>query len=209
MMKVENKFNILLDPLPQSWNGYPIDSDFQTGIQIYWILEDRGLNDYEKVVQASYLLFPGKAPDRLEDLADAVMWFLHGWNTDRRGRESHEKPVMDFQMDQWRIWVAFKRQYQIDLNAQQIHFWVFMALLRNLEECSFTRVADIRSRKITGKMSAEEKRAYAEAKAVYALESPEHEREYTPEEIAQIDLFDAMRRKTKNREEVNNVWQKK
>lgn len=200
---MENKFNVLLDPLPRTWKGYPIDSDFQTGIQICWILEDQELNNFEKVDRAGYVLFPEQAPEDPEEMASAVMWFLHGWDTDRQGRRTCEKPVMDFQIDQWRIWVAFKRQYQIDLNVEQLHFWVFMALLQNLEECTFTRVADIRSKKLNSKMSAEEKKAYAEAKAVYALESPDSKKEYTPEEIEQIELFDAMRRKVKNnREEV-------
>ena len=36
-------FNVLLDPLPQEWNGYPIDTDFQTGIQINPCLGDETL----------------------------------------------------------------------------------------------------------------------------------------------------------------------
>lgn len=191
---MEKKFNILLDPLPQEWNGYPVDSDFQTGIQIYWIMEDRELTVYEKLLHAGRMLFPGRIPGSMEELADAVMWFLQGWNTDRPCRDKQETPVMDFQMDQWRIWVAFKHQYHIDLNREVVHFWAFMALLQNLEECSFTRVADIRGRKLTGKMTPAERKAYARAKAVYSLENTSKEREYTPQELEMIEAFDAMRK---------------
>lgn len=194
---MENKFNILLDPLPQEWNGYPIDSDFQTGIQMYWIMEDGEMTVYEKVLHAGRMLFPKRLPESMDDVAEAIAWFLQGWNTDHPGREKQEKPVMDFQMDQWRIWAAFRRQYQIDLNKDILHFWVFMALLRNLDECSLTRVAEIRGKKLGAKMSAEERKAYAEAKAIYALDKQQEQHEFTPGEIEMIDAFDAMHRKAK------------
>lgn len=41
-------FNVLLDPLPTEYRGFPIDSDFQIGIQIMQALEDgelRGRRD--------------------------------------------------------------------------------------------------------------------------------------------------------------------
>ena len=192
---MDKVFNILLDPLPQEWNGYPIDSDFQTGIQVYWILEDPELDNHEKLIQAARLLFIDRKPESLNELADAIMWFLHGWETDNPPKDRNSTPVLDFQMDQWRIWVAFKSQFQIDLNRQKLHFWVFMVLLNNLEECSLTRVEEIRGKKLTGKMTAEERKYYARAKEVYAIKKNICQKEYTTEDIDAIDAFDAMRRK--------------
>lgn len=42
-------FNILLDPLPTQYEGFPIDSDFQTGIQILQALEDPELTTQERI----------------------------------------------------------------------------------------------------------------------------------------------------------------
>lgn len=159
---MENNFNILLDPLPEEWQGYPIDSDFQTGIQIFWILDDNDLSNWEKLAQCREFLFLEEAPGTADEIWAAVTWFLNGWNTDNLPRGKAEAPVMSYQKDQWRIWVAFRRQYGIDLNMEKVHFWCFMALLRNLDECSFTRVVDIRGKKITGKMSKEERKWYRE-----------------------------------------------
>ena len=50
-----------------------------------------------------------------------------------------------------------------------MHFWKFMYLLTNLEECSFTRVIDIRTKKIDAKASKEEKEYYKKAKKIYSL----------------------------------------
>lgn len=190
-----NKFNILLDPLPDEWQGYPIDSDFQTGIQIFWILNDDDLSNREKLTQCREFLFPESAPRTANEIWSAVMWFLNGWNTDNLPKGKVEAPVMSYQKDQWRIWVAFKRQYSIDLNMDKVHFWCFMALLRNLDECSFTQVIDIRSKKITPKMSKEERKWYKEMKAMYDLKDSRVKREYTEEEVAKIDAFDEMKKK--------------
>ena len=40
-------FNILLDKLPSDYRGFPIDTDFQVGIQIMQVLEDRELSGQE------------------------------------------------------------------------------------------------------------------------------------------------------------------
>lgn len=194
-MEVEQKYNILLDPLPEKWNGYQIDSDFQTGILIQMALSDKELSQEEQVYSAINLLFPAIQPPVKESL-EAVVWFLYGWYTDNLQAATKDRTIVtDWQVDQWRIWVAFKHQYRIDLNQEKVHFWAFMALLSNLEECSYTRVADIRRKKLTGKMSVEERAAYIRAKAIYALDSKPQVAEYSDEEKQKIDAFDERKRK--------------
>lgn len=167
-------FNIMLDPLPEDWNGYPIDWDFRTGIQITQCLSDNALSDMEKRYTAISLLFPDESnrPSTV-DAMEAVNWFLNDFNHDRHGKKAGTAKVMDFDVDQWRIYAAFKQQYGIDLNEVSLHWFVFMGLLSNLEECNFTNVIDIRQKKITPKMSREEKKAITEAKKVYALGTSE------------------------------------
>ena len=167
-------FNIMLDPLPEDWNGYPIDWDFRTGIQITQCLSDNALSDMEKRYTAISLLFPDEnnRPSSVEAM-EAVNWFLNEFNHDKHGKNTGTANVMDFDVDQWRIYAAFKQQYGIDLNEISLHWFVFMGLLSNLEECNFTNVIDIRQKKITPKMSREEKKAITEAKKVYALGTSE------------------------------------
>lgn len=167
-------FNIMLDPLPEDWNGYPIDWDFRTGIQITQCLSDNALSDMEKRYTAISLLFPDEnnRPPAGEAM-EAVNWFLNEFNHDKHGKNTGTAKVMDFDVDQWRIYAAFKQQYGIDLNEVSLHWFVFMGLLSNLEECNFTDVIDIRQKKITPKMSREEKKAITEAKKVYALGTSE------------------------------------
>ena len=167
-------FNVLLDDLPSEYQGHRMNTDFRIGVQMSQAVEDPDLLETEKIGICVDLLFGGNGP--LPDgktAAAGVQWFLTGWVTDRPGKEKTTVPIMDFDIDQWRIYAAFRSQYHIDLNREDMHFWVFMALLSTLNECAYTRVLDIRTRKPHKKASAEEKRALSELKKRYALESKE------------------------------------
>ena len=191
----------MLDPLPEEWNGYPIDADFQVGIQISQCMTDPSLSDAEKFYSAACLLFPyyPDTPQLYPDkngIADAIHWFMTEYIKDNHSkRQEPDVIVMDWNVDQWRIYTAFLRQYGIDLNNAKIHWFTFMGLLSNLEECSFTRVMDIRQKKITAKMTVEEKKAIRDAKKIFQIHPPEED--ITPE--MQDELIDFIKR-YKNKE---------
>lgn len=168
-------YNVMLDPLPREWNGYIIDSDFRTGIQIHQVLEDGSLSKSEKFLHASRLLFPGVAPSPDEQM-EAIGWYMSDWNHDRHKKAKETAKVLDYDIDQWRIYSAFLTQYGINLNTVEfLHFWEFMGLLTTLDECAFTRVIDIRLKKKNKSTSKEEAKALEEAKAIYALDQPVEE----------------------------------
>ena len=183
-------FNVLLDPLPTEYKGFPIDSDFQIGIQIMQALEDGELSRQEGQAVALSLLFLQEdaqgnqlpLPDA-ETALEGLVWFLTDWNHDHNSKVDKTR-ITDFDIDQWRIYSAFKQHYGINLNIDKLHFWEFMGLLTTLPECAYTRVIDIRAKKITSKMGTDEKKAYA-------LDQP-NEVEYTDNQKAAIDEFDRM-----------------
>lgn len=190
-------FNVLLDPLPEEYKGYPIDSDFQIGIQIMQALEDENLTGQEQMGIALSLLFiqedeNGNAlpiPDA-QTAVDGLMWFLTEWNHDKN-KSKDKTRVMDFDIDQWRIHSAFLTHYGKDLKLEKMHYWEFMGLLTNLPECAFTRVVDIRTKVIDSKMSKQEKEAYKKLKEVYSIERKK-EAEYTDLQKEAIDKHDRM-----------------
>ena len=165
-------FNIMLDPLPTDWEGFPIDTHFRIGIQMCQVMDDRELTDMERYGMVSNLFFPGIRPD-VSGQREAIKWFLTAWNHDRNRKAKDTAREMDYDIDQWRIYSAFRNQYGIDLNTADMHYWQFMGMLTTLDECAFTRVIDIRTKKTNPKMSQAEKKAIAEVKAVYALEQRE------------------------------------
>ncbi|MCM1192025.1 MAG: bacteriophage Gp15 family protein [Butyrivibrio sp.] len=194
-------FNILLDDLPEKWNGYEMRTDLATGIQLSQCLTDEDLSEEEKLHKAVSLLFEDDFPREYGQISEAIMWLLNGWNNDNVPKQTHkskEIEVMDFDMDSWRIHAAFRRQYGIDLGKESLHFWEFMGLLSNLDECAFTRVIELRQKKITGSMSKKEKDAIQKAQSIYRIQkkgaSAETEEEQDKHREA-IEAFNRMRKK--------------
>lgn len=181
-------YNILLDPLPKDWNGYPIDTDFQIGIIISQCLTDDSLSDLEKFYVAAWLLFPTDSRPDNAGIGKAINWYMTDFLHDNYPEKKRNDVVMDWDIDQWRIYAAFWAQYHIDLNRTRMHWFQFMGLLTNLEECAFTRVMDIRQKEITSKMSPEEKKVYRNAKKIYEIKPPKDDT-ITPEEQARINDF--------------------
>ena len=185
-------FNIMLYRLPTEYKGYPINSDFRIGVQMFQALSDNGLTDMEKISISCTLLFDVENAAEYPDMAtmqEGVQWFLSGWYTDNpiKSKEEQKKDV-DYDVDQWRIFSAFLTQFGINLNTVDMHFWVFMGLLSTLEECAFTRIVDIRTKKIDPKMKPSDKKALKEVKERYALENVE-DTQMSAQERAEYDIF--------------------
>ena len=166
--------NVLLDPLPITWESaqgekFALDTDFRIGIQICLIQEDPDLSMPEKSQLIRELLFPEDVPD---DFEDAVNFFMEGWHHDNPSSKKEKQRLMDFDVDQWRIYSAFYSQYRIDLSTAELHWWTFMGMLSALTDCAYTRVIDIRQRKYRPKMDKEDRKALREAKEVYELKQP-------------------------------------
>lgn len=184
-------FNVMLDRLPTEYKGYPINSDFRIGVQMFQALNDSELSDMEQVYKACELLFDVDGAEgfpSMETMQEGIQWFLSGWYTDNPIKSSREeKKDMDYDIDQWRIFSAFLTQFGVNLNEVYMHFWVFMGLLSTLEECAFTRIVDIRTKKIDPKMCPSDKEELIKVKERYALEQVEEE--MSPQEKTEYDMF--------------------
>lgn len=191
--------NVLFDELPTEWNGYPINSWFQIGIQIYLASEDKELMNFEKTNTIIELLFPEDVPPA-DELDECIGWFLNGWCHDKSPKEKEKRKLLDFNKDQWRIYADFRQIYGINLNEADLHWWEFMGMLWNMpqRQSSFLQVIDIRKKKINHKMSKEEQKAIKEAQYIYGLgDSSEKQRNYTEEEKKKIDDVDRLREEMK------------
>lgn len=191
--------NILYDILPTCWREYQINTWFQVGVQIYVLGSDEALADFEKSKIIIYLLFSNedgtiREHPTGEALKECMDWFLNGWCHDNAGKQKSKQKVMDYTIDQWRIYADFMQIYRINLNETDMHWWEFCGLLWNMpyKYSSFLQVINIRKKKITNKMDKETKEAIKEAKQVYELKQPEIEKAYTEEEKKKIDDYDRM-----------------
>lgn len=188
-------FNVMLDELPDMWEGFPIDTDFRIGVQISQIMEDKDLSDNEKWGTSAELLFRGIRPDP-QYYSDAILWFLQEWNHDNNKKAKDRTRVLDYDIDQWRLYSAFKAQYGIDLNTVNMHYWQFMGMLTTLNECAFTRVVDVRLKKLRSNMTKEEKQILNDQKTIYGLEQPQEQisEDEKVKKREALELFEKMRK---------------
>ena len=184
--------NVMLDPLPTQWNGFEINTSFRIGIQTFILEYDKELSDYEKSLHIVDLMFDDRPHPYGEELQECITWFLNGWFHDKSGSSKDNRRLVDYDIDQWRIYADFRKIYGIDLSLDEMHWWTFNGLLWNMpyKQSAFMEVIDIRKKKIEAKMSAKEKEAIVEAQKVYGLEQPETV--YTEDEKSKIDDYDRM-----------------
>ena len=191
--------NVMLDPLPVEWNGYKVNTDFRIGIQIYILQYDKDLNKFEKIAIIEELLFGDR--EHPEDIQNCLEWYLNGWYHDNTSGEYDRRRLVDYDIDQWRIYADFLKIYGIDLAVVDMHWWKFNGLLWNMpyKQSSFMEVIDIRKKTVKGKMSADEREAIKKAKKIYDLEQVETKK-YSDDEMRKIDAYDKMMAKKKQTE---------
>lgn len=191
--------NILLNELPDTWNGHEINMDFRTGIKIAMAVEDPDLFDEERWYVITKLLFKADRPDKA-GIVEAVKWLLTGWNHDHAGKKKEKRKLIDYDVDQFRIYADFLAIYGIDLQTADMHYWTFQGLLWSMpsRQSSFMQVLEIRTKKPRKGATKEEVAAINDAQAIYGLKQPEEPKGYTKEEETKIDAFDALMQRNKD-----------
>ena len=191
--------NILLDALPTEYEGVKVNTSFRIGIQLALLQEETGLTNRERAILSMQLLFgdeDGNVKQVPKNISECIRWFMTGWDHDRRvSSENQNKRLIDYDVDQFRIYADFLNIYGIDLNTADLHYWAFQGLLWNMphERSSFLQCIEIRTKKPRKGASAEERKAISDGHKRYDLPQSKKEVIYTAEEEAKIDAFDKMR----------------
>lgn len=192
--------NVLMDELPREWNGYVINTWFQIGIQITLLQDDDELSEKEKTEMIIYLLFGNDDgsirdfPMEKEEQETCISWFLNGWYLDNVvNTDNKDIKMMDYDVDQWRIYADFLQIYHIDLAELDMHWWMFQGLLWNMpvENSSFMQCLQIRQKQPHKGATAEEKKAIQLGHKRFDLKQKNKKNNvYTSEEEAKIDDYD-------------------
>lgn len=163
-------YNIILDSLPTDYNGYLIRTDFRIYLQIAECLSDNELTNEESISTALWLLYGNSQPP-LETAYNGLLWYLHIADEPYSPEEKNQsEPCISFEIDSGRIYTAFKRFYNIDLNSANLHWLEFLYMLKDMGECAYTTVAEIRSKSLKN-MSREQKKDISKLKEKYSLKA--------------------------------------
>ncbi len=205
--------NILLEDLPTMWKEYQVNTWFQIGIQIQLLFDDDSVDDREKGMTMLYLLFGNEDgsmrayPQKEEELEECIRWFMNGWCLDKTPKQEKEEKIMDYDVDQGRIYADFLQIYGINLQKSDMHWWEFCWLLWNMpqDRSSFHQVIEIRTKKPRKGASAEERKAIEKGRQIYGLGNKKTKKAYTSEEKAKIDAYDRMMSEKKKKKAIEEM----
>lgn len=188
--------NLLIDELPKTLTvcgvEKEINSDFRTAILFELLMDDKGVPDDQKGMQAIQLFFPEmpRTKEEVRECIDGILWFYRGGkrqneymrNKEKKQAEKRRKgitddAIYDFNYDDDYIYAAFMQQYGIDLNSVgYLHWWEFKALFKSLtNQTEFVKIMEYRGMEITSGMTQEQKSHYKKMKKIYALPKPQKE----------------------------------
>ena len=172
---------LLLDGLPEEYEGIPISADFRNMIQVDLILREEGVSDAERTMAALDQLYP-EIPSDLELAVQGLVWFFSRGNLgiDEESKAPGKKPsqrAFDFNQDANLIYAAFYATYGISLTTIEfLHWWEFMALFDGLpEQTLIKRVMYWRTADLSD-LPKEERKHVQKMRKLFALKEPEKER---------------------------------
>lgn len=166
---------------------YNLDMSFDNILRLFDLLEDKSLNDIEKVKTGLLMLIDNKLDDY--EIQDKAKIFIEIFKS-AIGAEKEEQPVdldgnpmpvvsqenkkvYDLVQDAEYIYASFMSDYNIDLFEAQgkLHWYKFKALLNGLTDKSkFMRVVEIRQAEMPkGKGMQKERERLRKLKEHYAL----------------------------------------
>lgn len=173
--------NILLDKLPQDYKGYLIRTDFGIGIQITLCAADVEISECEKTAIILNLLYGRGLPD-METAMAGLDWFMSCGKEPEKEQVSNEA-VLSFDIDDGRVYSAFRKIFGIDLTKERLHWFQFISMLQDLEGSALSDIIGYRTADLS-KMQGEQRAAYAKMKRRFALQNS-----FTEEEQGAINDF--------------------
>ena len=168
---------------------YKLDTNFETALKCFEIINDTTIHDYEKVLAIVYLLFDFiPNDDEIELFFEKATIYLQCGKT-LEEQEQNEKD-MDFIEDRGRINASFMSDYHLDLSKEKIHFWQFVDYIEGLkEDCILNRVREIRTMDIKDIKDEKERKKILEEKKRLELKSNKTKKEFSKKQKDNIDNF--------------------
>jgi len=169
--------NILIDRLPQEYEGLKINTNFRSFILFELLMQDKTINTNEKIALTLSLFYENLEKEDYKKALEGVIWFYSGGkdkkneekvkNKEERAREK----IYSYEYDAELIYSAFWSQYKIDLNEiDELHWWKFKALFEGLNDdnkiCQYMSYRAMDLSKIKDK---DQKKYYADLKRKVAL----------------------------------------
>lgn len=146
---------------------YPLRCTVMDCLPIIMAYEDEMLTAGEQQEITLQRLYGGNIPSDREAALRFAVAFLDGGGTGeaKSEEESHENEsplrLYSFARDGGMIYSAFRGQYGIDLQKDELHWWAFLALFHDLSpDCRFYQILHYRKKWLEGTLSREEQQLF-------------------------------------------------
>lgn len=166
--------NMLLDRVPDSLEisgtRYPIKKNFRIWIKFEKLIASGEKDSTDLIKQIYNLVFESKQPEICEEAIDQILWFYKCGKESDNKTGGNKKDVFSYDYDDGFIVAAFKEQYSINLNTDDLSWWEFHAFMLALSEnTEFVKIMGYRAVEINSKMSVAQRNFYQRMKAHYKL----------------------------------------
>lgn len=173
--------NIILDKLPTDYEGLKIETNFRSFILFELLMQDRNINENNKVLLALNLFYK-EAPKDIKKGIDGILWFYTRGNNEQNNKsneKNNKKRIYSFEHDANFIYSAFLSQYKIDLNEiDYLHWWKFKTLFEGLnDENKICEIMGYRAVDLSKIKDKETKKKYKKLKQQWALPDERSEEE--------------------------------
>lgn len=170
------------------------DKYFKINYQYYYVLKimdivyDKDLSETKRASLILKYFYKDEIPQDLKAALEACFKFIAKGNyqTTYTGSGSDNSPTYDFALDHQLIFASMTQSY--GEAWYEWHWWKWKAAFDNLPSDSpIKEVISIRSRKITSKMSPEERKNLQQLKQIYKL-NDDHTPQMTAKELEAMVL---------------------
>lgn len=178
--------NLLIDLVPETVTidneEYEINSDFRTSILFELLMQDKLLNDKEKIVNALSLYYP-VCPRNINEAINQMLWFYRCGKdliaSKGKGKGKSDIKIYSFEHDDDYIYAAFMDQYGIDLqDIEELHWWKFKAMFKSLKEDNkIVEIMRYRSMNLSKIKDKNEKTYYKKMQELYKIPISKDEQE--------------------------------
>ena len=162
---------LLLDGLPDDYEGIPLSTDFRNMINVDLIMqEEEDCEKEERIYHALFQLYE-EIPKDYQKAADGLYWFYtRGKSVTGDKSERTSEKGFSFNQDANLIYSAFLDVYGISLSTvEYLHWWEFMALFEGLpEDTLIKRVIYWRTADLSD-VSKQEKKHILKMRKLFAL----------------------------------------
>lgn len=164
---------------------FAIYSDFRPCLLTIIAWQDTQLDIREKTIITLKNLYE-EVPNNVEKAAVKAIEFLNAGTNDRETKSTEKKPVtMCWEQDQQLIFAGIAKTIGRDIRAEKYcHWWTFLSFFREMEDCTFTQVQQIRYKRKHGKkLEPHEQEYYRNNREIIELQRDKDELDSILEQI--------------------------